>query len=246
MPPLVLLHAFPLSGAMYDDVLGLTSHRALVPDLPGFGRTPTPTGEPSIDRYVDHVIATMDAAGVDRAVVAGTSMGGYVAMALSRSYPHRVAALGLIDTKASADTPEAALGRRQLAAVMEERRSTEPLTVSVLPQLLGETSTTTRPEVAATVRAWVSGCDPVGAAWAQRAMAARPDSFDTLRAVDVPSLVVVGEEDALSPREDAEAMADALPDAALVVVPDAGHLTPVESPADVASALARLVARVAG
>lgn len=250
MTPLVLLHAFPLSRVMYDAVVRLSSVRTVVPDLPGFGASTMPSGaaaaEPSLDVYADHVVAEMDRLGIDRAVVAGTSMGGYTAMALWRRHPHRVAGLGLIDTKASGDAPAAAEGRRQMASTMEQGLTTEPLIVNVLPKLLGETSVASRPDVVSTVRDWVGTCDPRAAAWAQRAMAARPDSFDTLRSVDVPSLVVVGEEDVLSPREDAEAMAEALPDAALVVVPEAGHLTPVESPADVVSALERLAVRVDG
>lgn len=246
MTPLVLLHAFPLSRVMYDAVVRLTSVRTVVPDLPGFGAAAMPSGEPTLDVYADHVVAEMDRLGLDRAVVAGTSMGGYTAMALWRRHPERVAGLGLVDTKASADSSAAASGRRQMASTMEEQRTTEPLIATVLPKLLGETTLAARPDVAATVRDWVSTCDPRAAAWAQRAMAARPDSFATLRGVDVPSLVVVGEEDVLSPREDAEAMAEALPDAVLVTVPEAGHLTPVESPADVVSALERLVVRAGG
>ena len=246
MTPLVLLHAFPLSRVMYDPVVRLISRRTVVPDLPGFGSEPLAAGEPSLDVYADHVVGVMDRLGIDRGVIAGTSMGGYAAMAMWRRYPERVAGLGLIDTKASADAPEAAAGRRQMASVMEEQGTTGPLIESVLPKLLGETTVASRPDVAASVRDWVSTCDPRAAAWAQRAMAARPDSFDTLRRVDVPSLVVVGEEDVLAPRGDAEAMAEALPDVALVAVPEAGHLTPVESPADVVSALERLCVRADG
>lgn len=246
MTPLVLLHAFPLSRVMYDSVVRLISCRTAVPDLPGFGAEPLPAGEPSLDVYADHVVGVMDRLGIDRGVIAGTSMGGYAAMAMWRRHPQRVAGLGLIDTKASADSPEAAAGRRQMASVMEEQSTTGPLVENVLPKLLGETTVASRPDVAASVRDWVSTCDPRAAAWAQRAMASRPDSFDTLRGVEVPSLVVVGEEDVLSPRTDAEAMAEALPDAALVTVPEAGHLTPVESPADVVSALERLCVRADG
>lgn len=246
MTPLVLLHAFPLSRVMYDAVVRLISCRTVVPDLPGFGAEPLAAGEPSLDVYADHVVAVMDRLGIERGVIAGTSMGGYAAMAMWRRHPRRVAGLGLIDTKASADPPEAAAGRRQMASIMEEQRTTGPLLENVLPKLLGETTVASRPDVAAIVRDWVSTCDPLAASWAQRAMAARPDSFDTLRAVDVPSLVVVGEEDVLTPRGNAEAMAEALPDAVFVAVPEAGHLTPLESPADVVSALERLCVRADG
>lgn len=246
MTPLVLLHAFPLSPVMYGDVVAGLPPGVLVPDLPGFGDTEVPDTAPSLDRYADHVAAVMTAAGIDRAVLAGTSMGGYTAMAFCRRHPQRVAGLGLIDTKASADPPDAARTRREMADELEASGSTDVLLEQVLPKLLGETTLGSRPEVAGAVRAWVKVCDPRAAAWAQRAMAARPDSFDTLRGIDVPSLVVVGEEDVLTPGEAAVAMTEALTDPALVVVPGAGHLTPVESPADVVSALERLLVRVDG
>lgn len=245
MTPLVLLHAFPLSRLMYEQLDRQLSVDTFIPDLPGFGGAPLSSDEPSLDVYADYVASEMRRH-TGPAVVGGTSMGGYVAMALCRRHPDLVAGLGLIDTKASADSHEAADGRLVMADTMESGLTTDPMVHSVLPKLLGETTVTSRPDVVTLVRGWVRGCDPRAAAWAQRAMAARPDSFDTLRSVDVPALVVVGEEDVLSPREDAEAMADALPDAALVVVPEAGHLTPVESPADVVSALERLAVRVDG
>lgn len=246
MIPLVLLHAFPVSRLMYEDVAAQLTGQVLVPDLPGFGGAPIPTEEPSLDVYADHVASEMRRAGMGSAVVAGTSMGGYTAMALCRRHPDLVAGLGLIDTRAAADAAAGAEGRRAMADAMEAGITTDPLVQNVLPKLVGETTVASRPEVANQVRGWVRGCDPRAAAWAQRAMAARPDSFETLRSFDGPSLVVVGEEDVLTPREDAQAMVDVLRDPAFVVVPEAGHLTPVESPADVVSALERLVVRAGG
>jgi pimeloyl-ACP methyl ester carboxylesterase len=246
MTPLVLLHAFPLSSSMYDDVLAMIDHPTLAPDLPGFGASVLSDAEPDLDVYADFVVDQMDRAGMARAVVAGTSMGGYTAMAMWRRHPERVAGLALIDTKASADSREAAEGRRTMATTMEEHLTSEPLLEGVFPKLLGSTTFSSRPDIEATVRGWVTAVDPRAAAWAQRAMAVRPDSFATLRSVDVPANVLVGAEDVLSPPTDAHAMAQALPDATLVTVPEAGHLTPVESPADVATALQRLLARADG
>lgn len=246
MIPLVLLHAFPLDATMYAEVATSFEGQLLTPNLSGFGGVPVPADEPSLDVYADHVVRGMDAAGHDRVVLGGTSMGGYTAMALCRRYPERVAGLALIDTKATADPAEAAAGRRAMAQAIVDGATTEPLVENVLPKLLGATTVSTRTEVADRVRGWVQDADPAAAAWAQRAMAARPDSLDTLRTMDVPSLVVVGEEDVLSPPSDAGIMAAALSDCELVLIPKVGHLTPVEAPAEVTAALQGLVHRVAG
>jgi pimeloyl-ACP methyl ester carboxylesterase len=246
MTPLVLLHAFPLDAQMYRGVTGAMSSQVLTPDLPGFGGTARPHDEPSLDEYADTVASELDRLGVGQVVLGGTSMGGYVAMAFCRRHGDRVSGLALIDTKASADTAEAAEVRRTMASIMERDQSTDPLVEMVLPKLLGATTAATRPEVAEQVLGWVRDAPPASAAWAQRAMAARPDSMQTLRAMGVPAVVLVGGEDVLSPTPDAEAMAAALPDAELVVLPAVGHLSPVEAPEDVGTALRALVRRVDG
>jgi pimeloyl-ACP methyl ester carboxylesterase len=244
--PLVLLHAFPLESGMYAGVGHHLSGGVVTLDLPGFGGTPVPTGEPSMDVYADAVAFELDRLGHERVILGGTSMGGYAAMAFCRRHRDRVAGLALIDTKAAADVPDAAAGRRAMAERMLDSDSTDALVESVLPKLLGETTKATRPEVVTQVEGWVRDAPVSAAAYAQRAMAARPESFDTLRATTVPSVVVVGEEDVLAPVSDAEAMVAALPDAGLVVIGGVGHLTPVEAPQAVAQALDALVSRVVG
>ncbi len=244
MTPLVLLHAFPLDAQMYRGVSEAMTAEVLTPDLPGFGGTARPHDEPSVDVYADAVASELDRVGVGQVVLGGTSMGGYAAMAFCRRHADRVAGLALIDTKASADTAEGAEVRRTMASIMERDQSTDPLVEMVLPKLLGATTVATRPEVAEQVLGWVRDAPPASAAWAQRAMADRPDSMETLRAMEVPALVIVGAEDVLSPPSDAEAMAAALPDAGLVVIDAVGHLTPVEAPTAVAEALEGLMSRV--
>jgi pimeloyl-ACP methyl ester carboxylesterase len=246
MTTLVLLHAFPLSATMYQEVAEEFDGDLLTPDLPGFGDVPLEAGEPSLDVYADHVVRQLDARGADRVVIGGTSMGGYVAMAFCRRHADRVAGVALIDTKATADPDAGAEGRRAMAAAMVEGQTTEPLLDNVFPKLLGDTTTRDRPAVVQRVRGWVAGADPAAAAYAQRAMAARPDSLETLSALTVPSLVVVGEEDVLSPPTDAAVMASALHGAVVVEIPRVGHLTPVEAPRYVAEALTELVQRVDG
>jgi len=243
--PLVLLHAFPLHAAMWDDLLDSLAGPVLVVDLPGLGNSPVPDGEPDLAVSADAVVAAMDGEGIGRAVIAGVSMGGYVAMAIARRHPARLAGIGLIDTKAGADGEEARANRERVAQAVSGPEGTRALLPS-LDVLLGETTRRERPEVVQRVRDWVLGANPTGVAWSQRAMAARPDSTEVLASLAVPAAVVVGAEDTLTPLAEAEAMAEALArggsTVALTVVPAAGHLAAVEHPEPVARALAALCA----
>jgi pimeloyl-ACP methyl ester carboxylesterase len=157
-------------------------------------------------------------------------MGGYVAMAFLRRHAERVEALLLADTKASADPQPARANRLRIADELDRDPASPVLVDDVLPALLGAATTSGRPMVAGRVRGLVQAAPAPAAAWAQRAMADRPDSFDVLRGVDVPALVLVGDQDALSPLSDAQAMADALPQGRLRVLPEAGHLSSLETP----------------
>ncbi|WP_410666266.1 alpha/beta fold hydrolase [Amycolatopsis sp. lyj-84] len=235
--PLVLLHAFPVDARMWDAVRAPLSERLrlITPDQRGLGRSPLPeTGrEPSLDDAARDVVALLDRLELDRVVLGGCSMGGYLTMAVLRVAPERVGGLVFLDTKAAADTPEAAQARHDLAARVEaEGAGWLPETLT--PGLLAEN---TRPEVADRLRELITTQPPSGIAWAARAMAARPDSVETLRSANVPALVVVGEEDGLTPLDAANALVETLPDATLVVLPEVGHLTPLEDPAGVVEAI---------
>lgn len=245
-PTLVLLHAFPLSSEQWDGVREPLAQHATVrtPDLPGFGGRPAPDGPPDLARLAEDVREQLDAAGAERVVLGGLSMGGYVAMAFLRRHADRVAGLVLADTKASADPEPARANRERIARTVLAERSPRVLLEDVLPGLLGPTTRAERPEVERRVRALVERADPAGVAWAQRAMAARPDATDVLRRVRVPALVVVGAEDALSPVADAAAMAAALPAASLTVLPGAGHLTALEDPPAFVEAVRRFLAQL--
>ncbi|GAC1440346.1 MAG: alpha/beta hydrolase [Mycobacteriales bacterium] len=230
--PLLLLHAFPLSSAMWmsqrEELAAVC--RVITPDQRGFGGSPLGQDSPSLDAAADDVAALLDRLGLDRVVLGGLSMGGYVAMAFLRRHGERVDALLLADTKATADPATGRANRERIAAAVESDQSSTVLVDEVLPTLLGTTTVATRPLVAGRVRGLVQAAPAPAVAWAQRAMAARPDSFDTLDGFDRPALVVVGAEDTLSPPTDAEAMAAALTHGRLVVLPGAGHLTAVETP----------------
>lgn len=243
-PPLVLLHAFPLSASMWRAQQDL-SDVVLAPDQRGFGAKPLGTDEPSLDVVADDVADLLDSRGLDRVVLGGLSMGGYVAMAFARRHPQRLAGLILADTKMTADPEAGVANRLRIADLLDADPSSSVLLDDVYPKLLGVTTKRDSPDVVERVTGWVKAAPAAGASWAQRAMAARPDSADTLRSVAVPALVIVGDEDELSPPSDAQAMAAALLDAELVVIPGAGHLTAVEAPeafnAAVSSFLSRLV-----
>ena len=232
IPTLVLLHAFPVSSAMWADQVAVLSGLAtvLTPDQRGFGDRPLGGDEPSLDHAADDVAALLDRDGHDDVVLGGLSMGGYVAMAFLRRHPGRVRALLLADTKATADPPPAREKRLAMAARLDHEGTSDVLVEAVLPGLTGPTTARDRPEVSARVRAMVEAAPAAGAAWAQRAMAARPDSLETLREVRVPALVVRGDEDGLSSADDVAAMVAALPDGRLVTLPGAGHLSNLEVP----------------
>ncbi|HEY3469551.1 MAG TPA: alpha/beta hydrolase [Amycolatopsis sp.] len=239
--PLVLLHAFPLDARMWNAVREpLASHlRVITPDQRGLGRSPLPESgrEPSLEDAARDVIALLDRLALDRVVLGGCSMGGYLAMAVLRLAPERVGGLVLIDTKATPDTPEAAQSRLDVAARVEREGIAGWLAEANLPNLLAETTRTRRPDVVETVREIIESQPPAGISWTALALRTRPDSLDLLRDSGVPALVVVGEEDPITPVAAASAMVEVMPGATLVVLPGAGHLTPLEDPAGVVEAI---------
>lgn len=233
--PVVLLHAFPLDARMWDGVRAAHGNQLITPNLPGFGGAPQ-VGPPDLSLAAAGVLATLDRLEIERAVLGGCSMGGYVAMSLLRLAPSRVSGLVLINTKASADA-DAARANRYAMAGRAEKEGIGWLADEMLTTLLGTTTLEKRPEVEATLRQLVAEQSPAAVMWAQRAMAARPASVDVLATVDVPALVVRGAEDALIPAEEADALVDALRQPTLVELPAAGHLAPLEVPDEVAAAL---------
>lgn len=216
--PLVLLHAFPLDSRMWDGVRDVLD--PITPDLRGRGR------EPDLGAVADDVLGELDARGLERVVLGGCSMGGYVAMALLRRDPSRVAGLVLADTRFTADGDEARTNRLTMARRVEEE-GVEWVPDTVLGGLVGAVPAD---GVVERVRELILAQDPAEVAWAQRAMAARPDSRDVLAGVDVPALVLVGAQDTLTPPTAARELADVLPASSYVELADAGHLTPVEVP----------------
>lgn len=235
--PLVLLHGFPLDSRMWDAVVAdLKDLPVLTVDGPGCGASPLPEGAPSLDTYADLLVASLDAAGHHRVVLAGLSMGGYAAMAVAERHPGILAGIGLLDTKAAVDPDEARHNRLAMADAAAEQGSA--VVAGMINTMLGPTSHDSRPGVVEQMRQWLAEAPPAAIAWAQRAMAARPDRHAALRALEIPSLVLRGDEDDMSPHEAAASMVDALGEHAVFVeVPQAGHMTSNENPAAVVDAL---------
>lgn len=250
-PAVVLLHAFPCDSRMWQpqaQALADSGRRVLAYDLPGFGRSALLDEEPSLEAVARAVVDDLALRGVDRAVLAGVSLGGYVAMAVLRAQPELAAALVLCDTKATADAEQALANRERIAVAVESEPAgvARVLEQAVLPGLLGETTFRDRPEVVEQVRGWLRDADAATVAWYQRAMARRPDSRGVLAAAALPTLVVRGDEDALSSAAEAQILVGTSPEATLATVPAAGHLANVEDPPAVTEAIVRFVEIVTG
>jgi len=242
----VLLHAFPLDGRMWaPQVEALAgSYQVIVPDLRGFGAaSEQAVEEAGMDLLADDVARLLDDRGLDRVVLGGLSMGGYVAFAFVRRHADRLGGLLLLDTKASADSEQARADRLRMAErVLAEGTGFVPETM--LPRLLGKTSLQERPELVERVTALVREQDPLAVAGAQRGMAARPDATDVLAAIAVPTLVVAGEEDAVIGPEVGRELAVAIPGARFLLVERAGHLASLERPEVVNEALLDFLAPI--
>ncbi len=230
-PPLLLLHAFPLSSKMWNPQMGLRGKaRLIIPDLRGFGHTDTPDESYSLDDMASDALALLDHLKIEQFVLGGLSMGGYLSFALLRRIDRsRVRGLILADTKAGADTEEARKNRLAMAE-QAEREGSAPIAEAMTGKLLGATSLETRPHLVEEVKEIIRDNNGAGIAGAQRAMAARLDSTDLLPQLNMPALILVGEEDTLTPPSEAEKMAAALPNARLEVIPHAGHLSNMEEP----------------
>jgi pimeloyl-ACP methyl ester carboxylesterase len=225
--PIMLVHAFPMSSAMWQPQLeALASEaRVIVPDLRGFGASEVPNGPYTMETFADDLAALLDHLQIERVVLAGVSMGGYVAFAFWRRYASRVRALVLSDTRATADSDEARAARESNAQ-LAETQGARVIADMMLPNLLAPTAL---PETQNRVRDIIVGNQPYGIASALRGMALRPDSSDLLPAINVPTLLVVGSEDGLTAPEEMRGLQQRIAGSRLVEVPDAGHLPNLEN-----------------
>ena len=230
--PVVLLHAFPLHRGMWAAQRADFSKRCRVitPDFRGFGESQGSEEDSTMDLMAEDVRGLLDALKLERVVLGGLSMGGYVSFAFYRRYPERVAALILADTRATADNADGRKQRHELAAAAE-RQGSEVVAEQMLTRLLAPATPDRRPDIVTQVREMILSNQPAALARALRGMAARPDSTPTLRNIKCPTLVLVGEEDILTPPADAEALARAIQYTKLECLRGAGHLSNLEQPA---------------
>jgi 3-oxoadipate enol-lactonase len=240
--PVVLLHGFPFNRSLWrGQVESLSaSRRVVAPDLRGHGETSLTEGPATMEEMAEDVAALLDELKVERAVVGGLSMGGYVALAFLRAHPSRVGALVLADTRAQADTDDARRTREETAQ-RALSAGMEPIADAMLPKLLAPATREQRPDLAARVREMILGTRPEGAAAALRGMALRRDQTDLLETINVPTLILVGSEDAITPPSDSEAMRAKIAGARLLKIEGAGHVSNVERPGEFDRALAEFL-----
>jgi len=242
--PLVLLNAFPVDRSQWEGLISALSEIArgdiIAFDLPGIGEMPMTDEEPSLELIADAaVVAMREATGHESAIWIGCSMGGYIAMAVAERNPTAVAGLGLICTRSSADDAQGVAKRRKIADAADGQ-SGHPDPRGAAEGLIG-TKGENREELVAAIAANIAKHSGDGIAWGQRAMAARPDRTEVLKAVDAPAVVIIGENDEVVPRAEAESMAAAL-EVEPVILEGIGHLAAFEAPEQVASAVAPLFA----
>ncbi len=232
--PVLFVHGFPLDHTMWEaqlTELGVPN-RLIAPDLRGFGGSAVPQLPYdcySMDVYATDLRNLLDALQLQQVVMVGLSMGGYITFAFHRLFPDRLKGVVLVDTRAGADTPEGRQGR--MDAIDKVRAEGVRAIADAMSQKLFSPYTLRNdPDLVEQVREMMARQPAAGVIGALRAMADRPDSTPDLADIDIPTLVVVGADDELTPPENAMEMARGIPNSRLVTIPNAGHLTPMERP----------------
>ena len=237
--PLLLLHGFPLSAEIFAVMRPVVERvgRVVALDLPGFGSSDAPAAGYTMDELADEVVRVADHLGLERFVLGGHSMGGYVALRVAARHRDRLTALVLVDTRASADSPEAA-AKRHAAAAAIRGGGREAYLDSFMPLLVGPTTRSRNPDLPGRLRSMADTVQDDVLAGYLEGMAARPDSRGLLSALELPALVVVGAEDELTPVAEARELSEALPRGRLKVIAEAGHTSPLECPVEFGDAVA--------
>lgn len=231
--PIVLIHGYPLNRMIWEAQWeGLDKQaRVIAPDLRGFGESEMIAGTTEVATYADDVREFLDALGIQEpAIIAGLSMGGYVAMAYLRRYPNHVRGLILANTKATGDTLEGKAGRDK-NITLAESKGAEAIAEVMLPKVLSPKTYTSNAELVEQVKRIMASSSVPGIVGALAAMRDRPDSTPTLLEFSQPTLIIAGADDQLMNAADQENMRQAARNSTLVTIPDAGHLSPMEQPA---------------
>lgn len=231
-PVVVLIHGFPLDRTMWSfqrSSIG-SIYRLILPDLRGHGTSAAPDGIYTVDEMADDVLELLDALQItEPVVIGGLSMGGYIALSIAARHPARLKALMLLNTRAKADSPEAARVREELAAQVDASGDTRNVVAAMLPKIFSRNTFEHHPEVVARMHDHMARTPARAISGTLRGLAIRPDRTDDLPGIGVPTLVLAGAEDALIPVEESEAMAGAIPKSKLVIIPGAGHMAPLEN-----------------
>jgi pimeloyl-ACP methyl ester carboxylesterase len=243
--PVVLLHPFPANHEFWlpaAETLS-TRYRLVLPDMRGHGDSGVGDGPATMDKHAADIARVMDDAEIGRAPLVGVSIGGYALFEFWRRHRGRVAALGLCNTKAPADAPEARAGRMQAANDVIER-GTEPFFQSMIPRVFARTTREMRPDLVEGALRMMRKMSPEDVAQVQRGMAARPDSVDILNTINVPTLLMTGDEDILTGANEAELMRQHISNSRLRVIPKAGHYSPWEQPEEASRILRQFLDEV--
>jgi 3-oxoadipate enol-lactonase len=244
-PAILFVHGYPLDRTMWHEQMEeLDGYRRLAPDLRGMGQSDAPDLGYSMSIYAADLAALLDALDVDEVILCGLSMGGYVAFEFLRQWRSRVRGLVLMDTRAEADSAEGRRARDAAAATAREGGA-NAIAEAMLPKILAPSTLTNHPDTVERVRGMMSRTPVAGIVGALAAMRDRPGSESLLPTLaDIPTLVMVGEADTLTPPQDALTLANAIPGARLEVIPGAGHLPPVEQPGPVTERLRQFLASI--
>ena len=242
-PPLLFVHGFPFDHRMWESQVAefREDYHVIAPDLRGFGASGLGRETISMARLADDLAVMLDSLQVERPVVfCGLSMGGYIGWQFWDRHPDRVERFVLCDTRAAADSAEAAKGRRQAAARVKQEGG-ESLVEGMLPKLFANSTFKTKPELVQTIRRLMDTTDPRTIAAALIAMAQRPDMEPRLHEIAVPTLLLGGQEDVITPVDEMRRVAEAMPAAEFLAISAAGHMAPVEQPVAVNRAIRRFL-----
>jgi pimeloyl-ACP methyl ester carboxylesterase len=244
-PPVVLLHPFPCDHEFWNPVTAAleSRYRLILPDLRGHGDSEVGEGPALMQKHAGDVARVLDAVGIGKAAFVGCSIGGYILFEFWRRFRVRMTSLALCDTRPQADTAEARANRLKAADIVLEQ-GREPFIESMIPKLMGRTTVATRPDLVDGARAMMRKMSAEDISLVQRGMAERPDSMADLKTINVPTLIVIGEEDAFSTVADGELMRQNIAGSRLTVFPKAGHYAPWEQPDAVGTVLRQFLDEV--
>jgi 3-oxoadipate enol-lactonase len=231
--PLVLVHAFPLNHTMWTPQIEALSekHRVIAYDVRGHGKSDVGDGQYTIELFVDDLMALLDRLNIEKTVLCGLSMGGYIALRAMELHPERFCALVLGDTRSEADSDEAKIKRSATLKLIKEKGVTL-FAEGFVKQALAPETFDTKPAIVQTVKEMITSNSPLGIGGALLAFASRTDTTESLKRIQIPTLILVGDQDQITPPSAALSLKKKIQAAQMHVIPMAGHLSNVENPAE--------------